>query len=761
MKLTKIRSIILVFFGLVSLFTFQPNPVKAGTSGWLIKGQENVTVIPGQAFTYTVSVENAKDLSAYQLKLYYDTTRFEATSIEKDSAMTGSFVSNIATPGVIFANYANTNTVSGNRALFVITFMANEFLPMGNHHLIDPDYGYTEIVMMDTNYQTTVVDYVDYSFPEVSTAKIADVNMDGQITIVDALQIQLYLAGNIDFTDAQKVIGDVNFDGVLTILDALQIQLFLAGLRGPFEEIVIPPDETFHYYVAGSFNGWQDAINNRINEMIPIDPQDSRLGDLLAGFNATEVYQHTLSVPEAETGNSVTHIINGSSFIAYDSRMFKIIETNEYQIVMRWLQSPESGPIINLTPETIFIPPYQAELNYDEYEKSNLVFLQGGIHEIYLVKLSNGQIGIGAIRKESTQTSEQIMTEIISMLSDYYNDGMLPNSFILMRTIMFEGVVRGKLEWISSHPDIFDPNIGTKGLYNQPVEDTVITLTIVITVDSSLVEEYAFTIFAEGHYETEETLDAIYFASGMAGWEAVVGNPEYVLQMIDDEDPRYAAITAGMTNTHMVFAIDVFITFEEFGFYVEYFDADGSVKGFYESQMFKLLAVSNLGSMVWFPSDLSPEFTNLSPDFIYIPHQQYLTNPDYYFGNIGIYSGGAYTIYFIVAEEFAGIGAIVNRMTTEQFMIAAKTYMFNAYNGSDFSTLPWLAGSLRLDDETRATFTWTSSHPEIYDVSNRLSPIFNQPETDTLVIITLTILVDGVLQEDIDLEFFVTGYQTN
>ncbi|MDY0210954.1 MAG: dockerin type I domain-containing protein [Acholeplasma sp.] len=761
MKLSKIRLIILALVGLLAVFTFQPKPVQAGTSGWLIKGQENVTVIPGQTFTYTIRVENAENLSAYQLKLYYDDMLFEAIEIEKAVDMTGSFVSNIDTNGVIFANYTNTNTVSGNLALFKITFLANAYLQMGSHYLMEVDYDFTEIVMMDENYQTTVVDYVDYSFPEVSTAKIADVNMDGQITIVDALQIQLYLAGNIEFSEAQKKIGDVNFDGALTILDALQIQLFLAGLRGPFEEIVVPPVHVYQYFLACTYNNWQDAINYPVNKLMEIDIKDPAIMDMTAGFNVKNVYKNSVFVPLDETGDTVTHIVNGSEATFYSSRMFKIIETNEDLDFLRWLQSPESGPVMNLTPDTIFMPPYLAELNYDEYSKSNLVFLNGGIHDVYLVKLGNDQMGIGAIRREASHSSEQLMTMIIDMLSSYYTDGYPIESLNITRMMMDEYVVRAQLDWQSSHPEIFDPNMGIQGYYEQPEQDTEITFTITITVDYTLMETFTFTTMAYGHHGEIEYLEAIYFAGGMYGWDSVVGNPEFAMTQIDSTDPRFAAITAGLNNPYMVYAIDLYIPFDVYGFYVEYIDEDGSLKAFHESHLFKLLAVSNLNNHVWYPSEMSPDYINFTPDLIYIPNSMYYTNPDFFFGNIGLYSGGAYTIYFLISDNGIGIGAIENRMNTEQAMAAVKSSMFDYYDGADFSTLPWLAGNIKVDGETRATFTWTSSHPEIYDVSVSTKPIFNQPAEDTLVVITLTILVDGAYEDTLEFFYEVIGYQSN
>ena len=63
-----------------------------------------------------------------------------------------------------------------------------------------------------------------------NTYQIGDVNFDGEISIDDVTQIQLYLAELSDFSDEQRDIADVNGDGYITIEDATQMQLYLAEL---------------------------------------------------------------------------------------------------------------------------------------------------------------------------------------------------------------------------------------------------------------------------------------------------------------------------------------------------------------------------------------------------------------------------------------------------------------------------------------------------------------------------------------------------
>lgn len=59
---------------------------------------------------------------------------------------------------------------------------------------------------------------------------IGDVNGDGVISILDATELQKYLAKIVDFDDEQFAIADTNGDGNITILDVTQIQKYLAKL---------------------------------------------------------------------------------------------------------------------------------------------------------------------------------------------------------------------------------------------------------------------------------------------------------------------------------------------------------------------------------------------------------------------------------------------------------------------------------------------------------------------------------------------------
>ena len=78
----------------------------------------------------------------------------------------------------------------------------------------------------------------DGEAPEL--VQYGDVDLDNEITIIDATFIQRRLAGLEKFTEQQDIIGGVDTDGELSILDATHIQRWLAGLENELERFGYP-----------------------------------------------------------------------------------------------------------------------------------------------------------------------------------------------------------------------------------------------------------------------------------------------------------------------------------------------------------------------------------------------------------------------------------------------------------------------------------------------------------------------------------------
>lgn len=59
-----------------------------------------------------------------------------------------------------------------------------------------------------------------------------DVNIDGDITVIDATDIQKYIVGLEELTADSKSVADVDSDGAISVMDATSIQKYIIGLNG-------------------------------------------------------------------------------------------------------------------------------------------------------------------------------------------------------------------------------------------------------------------------------------------------------------------------------------------------------------------------------------------------------------------------------------------------------------------------------------------------------------------------------------------------
>ncbi|MBQ7964510.1 MAG: hypothetical protein IJ331_00325 [Ruminococcus sp.] len=134
---------------------------------------------------------------------------------------------------------ANAYTADGLIAeSSALTYQWYEYIDKDNRQLISgatsPTYLITEsdinkrfICEVEQNYMTG---YKVSDTALTSVFRYGDADMDGDVSALDATEIQLYLADMVDFTQEQYCAADIDLDGVVTINDVNSLQLYLAGL---------------------------------------------------------------------------------------------------------------------------------------------------------------------------------------------------------------------------------------------------------------------------------------------------------------------------------------------------------------------------------------------------------------------------------------------------------------------------------------------------------------------------------------------------
>jgi len=124
-------------------------------------------------------------------------------------------------------------------------------------------------------------------------------------------------------------------------------------------------NESKAYYATGQFNGWsaQDDF-----EMEAIKLSDERVASIKSDLKGVEsLYILEITLPTDEAGWTVTYTIDSKEVVVDGYLTVKIIKTDaaDKDSVDFWAQSPESGKVKNLTPDTLYIPPFVEE-NVDD-----------------------------------------------------------------------------------------------------------------------------------------------------------------------------------------------------------------------------------------------------------------------------------------------------------------------------------------------------------------------------------------------------------
>jgi|LGOV01.1.fsa_nt_gb hypothetical protein len=139
---------------------------------------------------------------------------------------------------------------------------------------------------------------------------------------------------------------------LFVLLLALVLSLTLIGCSN---DPLVNADKD--YYVTGNFNGWDTVADTGMMEAIA--KNDERVDGLdLKGVEF--LYLKEIVLPAEEAGWGVNYIIDGVNTALDGNLTVKVIRTTSGDSDARdwWSQSPESGIIANLTPDTLFIPEF-------------------------------------------------------------------------------------------------------------------------------------------------------------------------------------------------------------------------------------------------------------------------------------------------------------------------------------------------------------------------------------------------------------------
>ena len=178
-----------------------------------------------------------------------------------------------------------------------------------------------------------------------------------------------------------------------------KLVLLLVALFGAFAlvgcvsgEVLV--DEAHDYYATGNFAGWGDAVGNEDFKMTAIARNDERIKSIVDETKGAKfIYIIEITLPTGDTDNPLTFKIDGVVKTFSEKLTLKMVRTDAGDEVPNWWgQNPESGAFENLTPETLYVPPFVEE-NVDQAGSwnDNSVAMEAGTYYFVYVKYEDSQ----------------------------------------------------------------------------------------------------------------------------------------------------------------------------------------------------------------------------------------------------------------------------------------------------------------------------------------------------------------------------------
>jgi len=194
----------------------------------LILTSEKSDYFVNDSFETTLKFENAENLVGFQMKLNYDETKYQV-SFKANHLF--SLLYNLSNPGEILITYANQNAPIQD-STNIITFIVSVLVPcevgvLSPLFTLDDDYHH-EFIHKDSVDELT---YLGLSNELGLTQRrlLGDLNLDDQITIMDVLMMQLYLAEAIVLEGLSYQALQFYQGSTLTITDIVNVQRYITG----------------------------------------------------------------------------------------------------------------------------------------------------------------------------------------------------------------------------------------------------------------------------------------------------------------------------------------------------------------------------------------------------------------------------------------------------------------------------------------------------------------------------------------------------
>ncbi|XFA99122.1 InlB B-repeat-containing protein [Candidatus Izemoplasma sp. B36] len=391
--------------------------------GWYTSNDSGVSLDEAWIFT-TDTVSSDITLYAKWVANEYDITYIidgESTIITQTYGDEINFPNNPIKVGYTFSgwytdelnsNLFDTQTVPAEDiSLYAgweaIPFQSNMTLTI-HYYRFDQDYGDWNIFMwskdpeyIGSKYEFTVVD----KFWRTIEIDLSETNMNYTTEIGFIVMKGDWLEKDTDYSRSIDLSSYNIGEDIDIYLVEGDDEVYLNKYNALYE---YDRDNLFKdYYVVGQFNGWDTTLSGKMHATSILD---NLLFDLTPYLDyAQYIYVSSIYLSSSDSGWDIHYIVDGENITFNGNLALKIIRTtvNDSDARDWWAQSPESGPIINLTPDTLFIPEYTGNVTLVDVEgldifttgswNDNPVAFEPGSYYVVFIEFIGGAKGLGLI----------------------------------------------------------------------------------------------------------------------------------------------------------------------------------------------------------------------------------------------------------------------------------------------------------------------------------------------------------------------------
>jgi len=185
------------------------------------------------------------------------------------------------------------------------------------------------------------------------------------------------------------------------------------------------------YYLTGNWNGW-DTKEDAVMEAIYLaDERVASIADELE--DVKYLYVLELFLPSDDAGWTVNYIVDEENIQFNGNQTVKVIRTLAGDPDTRdwWAQSPESGEILNLTPDTLFIPPFIEnatttfvdDMDTVEDTEDDVTYTTGAWNDNPVALEAGSYLAVFAEFEDGSKGLGLISTALVNTAKDYYVTG--------------------------------------------------------------------------------------------------------------------------------------------------------------------------------------------------------------------------------------------------------------------------------------------------------------------------------------------------